>query len=265
MNINNNISNFDFKDLFNLPIYASDNVNLGKINSIDKNHLLVKFDENDRLEYRFPLDLVDKWDGHSLWLRITSNESNRYICNSALQRDQDADNKADNETVTFRLNENVMKTIRTGATNREISLNSFANYILDKYIKQYKFEDNWGIAYINKPALIEIFSNMSKDEVINLAKHIGKNAINNRVLFTYGNASVDSVVKWTSDEMSRHSFSFKHIKEIDKDVYTIWHGIGHNFSLYYKTILEELLDACLNKPVRFTLTDEILVFEIACK
>lgn len=265
MNIDRNKFNFDFDNLSNLSIYTSDNVNLGKINSISKNHLLVKFDENDHHNYRFPLDLVDKWDGHSLWLRITSNESNQYICNSTPQHDQDTDNKTDNETVTFRLNENVMKIIRTEATNREISLNSFANYILDKYIKQYKLEDNLGTSYINKPALIEIFNSKTKDEVIDLAKHKGKNAINNRVLFTYGNTSIDSVVKWINDEMSKHSFRFKHIKDINKDVYAIWHGMGHNFSIYYKTILEGLFDACLNKPVRFTLTDEILVFEIDCK
>lgn len=256
-----NKPNLNFKDMVNQPVYTSENVYLGKINSINKNHIEVKFYENDNHGYNFPLDLLDKWDGHSIWLQITHDESNQYSYNSTIDIGSDTHTKTDYETVTFRLNENVMRAIRTEANNRDLSLNNFANYILKRYTDEDKFENDVGTAYINKPVVIEIFNKKSRDEVIKLAKHSAKNAIYNKVLFSDGYVNLETFVNWISGEMNKYSFSFKHMISKNKNTYIIWHGVGYNFSLYYKIILEEIFNDHLNRPVNFTITNEILVFE----
>jgi hypothetical protein len=262
MTIHVNESNLDFKDLVDQPVYTSDNVYLGKISSIIKNNMAVKYYENDNHSYWFTTDMIDKNDGKSLWLKITFDESNQHTFDPSLGIKNDAQAKTNYETVTFRINENVMAAIRTEADNSELSLNNFANYILDKYVKEYKFENDMGIAYINKPVVIELFNKKTDDEVIKIAKQSAKKAIYNRVLFSDGRVNLESFINWISDEMSKYYFGFKHLKSINKNTYIIWHGIGHNFSLYYKTILEEFFHDHLKKPITFIMSDDLLVFEI---
>jgi hypothetical protein len=69
------------------------------------------------------------------------------------------------------------------------------------------------------------------DHVIELAKHPGKKAIYNRVLFSDGHVNLESFINWISGEMNKYSFSFKHLISKNKNTYIIWHGVGYNFSL----------------------------------
>lgn len=252
---------FDFKDLVDHAVYTSENDYLGKITSINYDQIKVKSTGTDQITYEFPFSLFNKWDGHSVWLRLTFEESVQYIINSTSGPNLNIHPKTEYETVTFRLNENVMSMIRSQAFNRSISLNSFANYILARYIKD-KFETDAGTACINKPVLTEIFKKKTKDELIQLAKDTAKDAIYNRILFSKGEVTTNSVIHWIKEEMLRYSFSFKHLNSTNKDVYIIWHNMSYNFSLYYKCIIEGIFSEYLSKFVNVTISDEIILFEM---
>ncbi|HSA75103.1 MAG TPA: hypothetical protein VLE21_02835, partial [Candidatus Nitrosocosmicus sp.] len=122
MTIRANEPYLDFKDLVNLAVYTSDDIYLGKISSINKSHIEVKFYEIGPNAYRFTLDMIDRWIGTSVWLNIAYEESKQYIYNQTPELKTDTLIRTDYETVTFRLNENIIRAIRTEANNRELSL-----------------------------------------------------------------------------------------------------------------------------------------------
>ncbi len=248
-----------FKDFENKPVFSSDEVILGSIYALNYDHIVVKKDENDETCYNFPLGVFDIWDGYSLWLNITAEESIHYIV--ALIDKIDHVTKLTHETVTFRLNENTMKLIRSEADDRTVSINNFVNYILKRFIEVDKFESMTGMFYISKPVIIEIFNTKTEKEIVDLAKFTAKDAIYNTVLFSQGKKDPDAFLLWMEKEMDKHSFSIRHMIGKNKSTYIIRHEMGYKFSLYYKTIIEEIFHDHLNKSVEFTISDEILLFE----
>jgi hypothetical protein len=257
--VENGKSRLDFRELENKPVYTSDRVLLGRIYSINYDHIVVKKGENEETSYRFPIGVFKMWDGYSLWLNVTVAESMQHI--AALNNQIDDYPKPTHETVTFRLNENIMRSIRSEADNRTVSVNSFANYILKRFLEVDKFESMTGMSYINKPVLIEIFNKKTDKEIANLAKFTAKNAIYNTVLFSQGKKGIDAFLLWMEKEMNKHSFSVRHMTGKNKRTYIIRHEMGYKFSLYYKTIIEEIFSDHLKKYVDFTMSDEILLFE----
>ena len=77
-----------------------------------------------------------------------------------------------NITMTFRLDENVITTLR------HISLNTIVNQILQRYVEWDMYESKVGLISMLKPVVAELFKKTNKQEIIELATSIGKNATN---------------------------------------------------------------------------------------
>ncbi|MDQ2684780.1 MAG: DUF2171 domain-containing protein [Thermoproteota archaeon] len=254
------ISKIDFETLKNKSVNTSDGILLGKIDSISNNHFIITKNMTDRIHYFIPFDEVNRVDGDVLWLGITDKDASRHIL--SLTDDDDKDNsKVEYETVTFRLNENVMNGIRSEAENGTTSVNNFVNYILKRFTDSDKFKPQTGMIYINRPVVIEIFNKKSYEEIVHLAKFIAKDAICNTILFTHGKKDLDTFLLWIENEMNKHSFTVRHITDGNSHKYIIRHEMGYKFSLFYKTIIEEIFqDNLKEKNIEFILSDEILLF-----
>ena len=249
-----------FKDLENKPVHSSDKVLLGRIFSLNYDHIVVKKEDNNETFFRFPLGVFDTWDGYSLWLNITEEESiKQYIMEVADKIDYNT--KTPYETVTFRLNENPMRFIRSGANERSVSVNNFVNSVLRRYVEADKFGSMTGMIYISKPVVTEIFNSRTEKEIVNLAKFTAKDAIYNTVLFSQGEGSLEAFLLWLEKEMNKHSFNVRHVTGKNKSTYIIRHEVCYKFSLYYKTIISEMFQDQFKRHVDFTISDELLLFE----
>ena len=85
--------------------------------------------------------------------------------------------------MTFRLDENVITTLRAESERRHISLNTMINQILLKFVEWDIYEPKVGIISLFRPVAAELFKKMTKQEIIELATGIGRNATNDAALF----------------------------------------------------------------------------------
>jgi len=58
-----------------------------------------------------------------------------------------------------------------------------------------------GSVPVAKPVVIQMFQKMKKDEIQDMVTTIGKNAIEDMVLFTKGNIDMDYFLKWLEIRM----------------------------------------------------------------
>jgi hypothetical protein len=253
------LAKLDFKSLKNKSVNTADGKLLGIIDSINNDYIIVKNKISKKMYYQIPLNKFNRWDGYTLWLRIPEVETAQHIMSEADLYDTKSNPKQ--EAVTFRLNENIMNGIRAEAENRSASINSFINYILQRFLESDKIEQMSGMVYINRPVVMEIFNRKSDEEVINLAKSTAKNAIYDIFLFTMGKNDLNSFLLWLENEMNKHSFNVHHLIDGDEHTYIIRHETGQKFSLYYKTIIEEIFRDHFKKQVDFTISQEILLFK----
>ena len=79
-----------------------------------------------------------------------------------------ADRVKRNITMIFRLDENVITTLRAESERRHISLNTMVNQILQRYIEWDMYESKVGLISMPKPVMAELFKKTNKQEIIEL-------------------------------------------------------------------------------------------------
>ena len=103
--------------------------------------------------------------------------------------------------MTFRLDENVINTLRAESGRHKISLNAMINQILQRYVEWDMYESKVGLISFLRPVAVELFKKMSKQEIIELATSIGKNATNDAALFMKNKMDLDSFLSWLDVRM----------------------------------------------------------------
>src|ERR671939_1219060 len=73
-------------DLTQEPVHTNDNKDLGDIEAINKDSIVVKRGFKDVHYYYIPISKVEGWDGHVVWLKISETE----VINS-YERDEQPD------------------------------------------------------------------------------------------------------------------------------------------------------------------------------
>jgi hypothetical protein len=251
----NNLNKLNFNHLKNKSVYTSNGDLLVIVESANKDHVKVKRNETNVIYYIIPKHRFEKWDDQALWLNITERQAHQ---NHLLGSEG---NKIGFETITFRLNESVMISIRSDAENKIMSMNNLVNRILKRFVESDSVDGTSGMVHMSRPVVTELFNKKTDQEIIDLAKDIGKNSIYNTVLFMTGKRDLDTFLLWIEREMNEHSVSTRRIVEDNMHKYIIKHDLGYKFSLYYKTIIESIFNDYYGESVNFTLSDELILFK----
>jgi hypothetical protein len=155
-------------------------------------------------------------------------------------------------TMTFRLDENSVQKLREESEYRQISLNTLVNQILRRFVEWDMYESKLGMIPLAKPMIVEFFQKASHEEIVEMAKRIGKNMVKEIALFMKGRLDVNTFLTWFETRMKTSSIEITHhrLKNNDnKYSYIIKHDLGENWSLYHKTILESIFNDVLGKHI----------------
>jgi len=153
-------------------------------------------------------------------------------------------------TMTFRIDENIVTKLRDEADNREISLNTLVNQILKRFVEWGLFEPKLGLIPMAKPIVVELFENMSEDEIADMARRVGTNAVRDIALFMKHKMDLESFLNWFETRMKTSFVEVSHHKAEDgKHSYILKHDLGRNWSIFHKVILELIFNDVLGKRI----------------
>ncbi|HJU12882.1 MAG TPA: hypothetical protein VJ792_00305 [Candidatus Nitrosotalea sp.] len=155
-------------------------------------------------------------------------------------------------TITFRLDDDILKRLRDESDKRQISTNTLANQAFRRFLEWDIYEPVSGFVIINKPVFVEIFGKMKQSEIVSIASKIGKNEVRDIALFMKGKMDLISFLSWFETRMVNSSVQVSHTKIDGSHSYVMKHEIGKNWSVYHKTILELIFDEVFGRkiPVR---------------
>jgi hypothetical protein len=169
--------------------------------------------------------------------------------------------------LTFRVDSNTKKALQDTANDTGISLNTLANQILTNYVKWDEFVFRAGMIPVAKRVISEAFMKLNEDEVIELATSVGKNALNDIILFMKGKTDLDSFLSWLELWLKKNSTAGFSCTVENGGFHTciMKHNLGWKWSLYHKRVLELILNEILGKKSSTTLdisiTEQMLVFK----
>jgi len=166
-------------------------------------------------------------------------------------------------TMTFRLDESVVTTLRGESEHHHSSLNTMVNQILQRFVEWDIYEPKVGFISLSRPVAAELFNRVSRQEILHLAEHIGKNAIKDAALFMKAKMDIQSFLSWLEMRMETSSVEISHNIEGDVHTYVLKHDLGENYSLYQKTVLELIFRDIFGKEIDCRISDTVLSFRFS--
>ena len=163
-------------------------------------------------------------------------------------------------TMTFRIDDKVLKILRDESERQQVTLNNFINQLLKHFVECDIYEPKVGMIPIAKPIVIELFDKMSKEEISDMAFRIGKNVVHDIALFMKNRMDIDSFLSWFETRMNSSLTEINHSFENGFHVYVLKHELGENWSLYHKIVLELMFNEVFEKPVDIDITNNTIRF-----
>ncbi len=165
------------------------------------------------------------------------------------------------KTIAFRIYEDILDKIDSEAKRREISLNKFTNQIFKNFLDWDMLQSQAGMIPVAKLVIAEIFEKMTKEEIVDLAKRVGKDTMHDMVLFMKKNMNLQCFLSWIETWIKKNSTAgFTYTKENGTYTCVMKHDLGENWSLYHKTTLELIFKEVLNKSIDINISASMLRF-----
>ena len=109
------------------------------------------------------------------------------------------------KTISFRIYEDIIDKLDSEAKRRGISLNKFANQIFKNFLDWDMLQSRAGMLPIAKAVIVEMFEKMTKEEIEDLAKRVGKDTVHNIILFMKTDMTLESLLAWIQMWIKKNS------------------------------------------------------------
>ncbi len=152
-------------------------------------------------------------------------------------------------TITFRLDDDTIHRLRDLSKVQEVSTNTLVNQALKRFIDWDFYLPRSGFVILSKPVLKKLFDGMDTKSVVEIASTIGKEGIEDIVLFMRGKVELTSFISWYEILMINSSVQISHLVDNGFHNMVLKHDLGKNWSLYQKTILELIFRELFKKTI----------------
>ncbi len=152
------------------------------------------------------------------------------------------------EVGSFRLNKDVLSKLKKEAESEKLSLNSLVNKVLEAHVNWHSSAAKLGIVPIGSEVLIDLFKNMTDDELKKLAK---KNAaiISEDLLLLRHEDTLDAFLDLAKDYFGICGFPFSTREKNGNFRITVKHTLGKKYSLYIEEMVKiKIYDYTKEKP-----------------
>jgi predicted DNA-binding ribbon-helix-helix protein len=159
-------------------------------------------------------------------------------------REKGSDNSAvarvATESISFRLEEDMLDQLRRLAAERKVSLNSLVSLVLDHYIKLGIYDRTFGFFSISQDVLRLTLAKQTDEEIDKVVAVAGAKIHKQIIMYLYGKVNKETIIDYL-DIFGNRFETFRHFREGQKHTMTIYHGINRQFSLLYYDVTKSIL------------------------
>lgn len=166
-------------------------------------------------------------------------------------------------TITFRLDDNIIKRLRIVSGNRQVSTNTLVHQALRQFLDWGMYEPTSGFVLINKHVFTNVFGKLNQKEIVDIASRVGKDEVKNMVMFMKGKIDMESFLSWFELRMINSAVQVSTMHEDNFHRYVMKHELGKNWSLYHKTVLELIFAEVFNKIIDVKIDKTMISFEFS--
>lgn len=166
------------------------------------------------------------------------------------------------ESITFRLEKSFIDKLKDDSGQKQISLNSLVGHIFKQYLD---WNSNAGRALLvpfPRALLVKIMDKMSDEEIVDLAKYIADEEIEDIILLLKSNYTpqsfLDVIVSW----LDVSNMPYRHSENGAIHSYVIQHDMSKKWSLYLGELFKHVFENLLKRRFDYTITKNTIAFKV---
>lgn len=166
------------------------------------------------------------------------------------------------ESITFRLDSNILNKLHREADQKDISVNTLVSHIIRRHIDWHSNAAKAGFVTVRRGLLISLINRLPQKEISTIAEHIAKNETKDFVLLLRNEYNVESALDVIETWIKISDYPYRHEVNYTQHSYVIQHDMGKNWSLYMAELYRFLFGEFGLKRVEFDLNHNTLAFVV---
>jgi predicted DNA-binding ribbon-helix-helix protein len=175
--------------------------------------------------------------------------------------------KKKTESITFRLESEVLDHLRQEAKRKDVSINTLVSQIARQHTNWHSNAAQAGFISVRKPLVIKLLESQSEEQIKSLASYVAKGSNKDFILMLRRKYSIHSALDVIETWVRASGYSYTHNAE-DLDyssrlhTLVIHHDMGMRWSVYLAELYKNLFEDFGVMNTRFETTDSTLAFEV---
>jgi hypothetical protein len=171
------------------------------------------------------------------------------------------------ENISFRLQKDQLDQLRQEAKEKQISLNTLVNQIVDFYVNYALNAPKAGMMSVHKLSQNLLLDGYSEDEIKEIAKCLSKAIRIETPLLIRGRYNFQAVLENYGYWLKATGFQYRYSKDAERNRYTfiVEHDIGRKFSLYAAECSKLYFEPVVTKEIEYSITDNSIMIVVEGK
>lgn len=162
-------------------------------------------------------------------------------------------------SISFRIDQEYEKVMRSLAEKNKISLNTLANQIFGNYVEFEIYAKKFGTLRMSTDTFRRMIKNMDDDEIIEIATRCGSQEIKEFILFKWKGISTKSVTDFINVYFDSCGYGRCNLDETEgKITFSVHHDLQEKGSLFLKHVFVSLIRTTLDRDCETILTDDTI-------
>ena len=170
--------------------------------------------------------------------------------------------KQQTESLTLRLDKELLDTLRKESDQKMMSINSLTNQIIKSYIKWYSPAQRAGIMSVPKCVLIPIIDSLAEYQIGNIAEQFRKSGYEETLLMMSKEYSLPVLLDLFDSWLNVSNMQFDRESSENSLTYIINHGLGKKWSLFLEKVFWYIVKDLEITGATFDITDGTVTFRI---
>ncbi|MDQ3868864.1 MAG: hypothetical protein M3250_04815 [Thermoproteota archaeon] len=167
---------------------------------------------------------------------------------------------AKSESITFRLESRILDNLRKKAKHDRVTLNTLLNQLIAEYFEWSMTAKDAGLMVMPKVITSKAFEMLSQEEILRVADATFQE-MRDVIIFMKGKDNVQSFLSIMRNGVEKSGFGLRELEKEGKTTFIIQHDIGRNYSFFFKSVLELVMDK-YRLQVEIETTDRTVIMSL---
>ena len=170
--------------------------------------------------------------------------------------------KRNTESITFRLDGDILKKLRTEAGEKDVSINTLVSQVIKQHSDWHSNAAKAGFIAVRRTFLTNLMNKISPEELSSISKDLARKETKDFVLLLRNEYNIASALNVAESWVSISGYPFRHENSDTVHSYVIQHEMGKKMSLYLAAIYDNLFREFGLEKVQIDISDNTISFVV---